>query len=95
MPEWSIGTVSKTVVPVRVPRVRIPLFPPIDTKEKPVNYYRLLFYIGNKALSSSHISEYLIFKKTNSKRYYSHKDLLIKEHFKITLKMFPNLKIFD
>ena len=27
MPEWSIGTVSKTVVPLRVPRVRIPLFP--------------------------------------------------------------------
>lgn len=29
MPEWSIGTVSKTVVPVWVPRVRIPLFPQI------------------------------------------------------------------
>ena len=27
MPEWSIGTVSKTVVPLRVPRVRIPVFP--------------------------------------------------------------------
>ena len=27
MPEWTIGTVSKTVVPLRVPRVRIPLFP--------------------------------------------------------------------
>ena len=27
MPEWSIGTVSKTVVPLRVPRVRIPLSP--------------------------------------------------------------------
>ena len=27
MPEWSIGTVSKTVVRVTVPRVRIPLFP--------------------------------------------------------------------
>ena len=27
MPEWSIGTVSKTVVSFRVPRVRIPLFP--------------------------------------------------------------------
>ncbi len=29
MPEWPIGTVSKTVVPLRVPRVRIPLFPQI------------------------------------------------------------------
>ena len=29
VPEWSIGTVSKTVVPLRVPRVRIPLSPPI------------------------------------------------------------------
>ncbi len=27
MPEWSIGAVSKTVVPLRVPRVRIPVFP--------------------------------------------------------------------
>ncbi len=27
MPEWSIGAVSKTVVPVWVPRVRIPLSP--------------------------------------------------------------------
>ncbi len=27
MPEWSIGAVSKTVVPLRVPRVRIPAFP--------------------------------------------------------------------
>ena len=30
MPEWSIGTVSKTVVPLRVPRVRIPVFPQIN-----------------------------------------------------------------
>ena len=28
MPEWSIGTVSKTVVLLWVPRVRIPVFPP-------------------------------------------------------------------
>ncbi len=27
MPEWSIGAVSKTVVPLREPRVRIPVFP--------------------------------------------------------------------
>ena len=33
MPERSIGTVSKTVVPLRVPRVRIPVFPqPTDHK---------------------------------------------------------------
>lgn len=30
MPERSIGTVSKTVVPLRVPRVRIPVFPQIS-----------------------------------------------------------------
>ncbi len=36
MPEWSIGTVSKTVVPLRVPRVRIPVFPqPNRTKISP------------------------------------------------------------
>ena len=29
MPEWSNGAVSKTVVPARVPRVRIPLSPPL------------------------------------------------------------------
>ena len=28
MPEWSIGTVSKTVVQAIVPRVRIPVSPP-------------------------------------------------------------------
>ena len=28
MPEWSIGAVSKTVVPLRAPGVRIPLSPP-------------------------------------------------------------------
>ena len=28
VPEWSIGAVSKTVVPLRVPRVRIPPSPP-------------------------------------------------------------------
>ncbi len=27
MPEWSIGAVSKTVVPLREPRVRIPVLP--------------------------------------------------------------------
>ena len=27
MPEWSIGAVSKTVVPLQVPRVRIPVSP--------------------------------------------------------------------
>ena len=33
VPEWSIGAVSKTVVPLRVPRVRIPVFPqPADHK---------------------------------------------------------------
>ena len=29
VPEWSNGAVSKTVVPLRVPRVRIPLSPPL------------------------------------------------------------------
>ena len=33
MPEWTIGTVSKTVVPLRVPRVRIPVFPQIKSCE--------------------------------------------------------------
>lgn len=33
MPEWSIGAVSKTVVPLREPRVRIPVLPqPADHK---------------------------------------------------------------
>ena len=32
MPEWSIGTVSKTVVLLRVPRVRIPLSPLLTLK---------------------------------------------------------------
>ena len=29
LPEWLIGTVSKTVVSLRVPRVRIPDSPPL------------------------------------------------------------------
>ena len=33
MPEWSIGTVSKTVVPLWVPRVRIPVFPLNDENQ--------------------------------------------------------------
>ena len=33
MPEWSNGAVSKTVVPVMVPRVRIPVCPPFDIKK--------------------------------------------------------------
>ena len=34
VPEWSNGAVSKTVVPVRVPRVRIPVSPPNNEREK-------------------------------------------------------------
>ncbi len=34
MPEWSIGAVSKTVVPLREPRVRIPVLPQ-KTRMKP------------------------------------------------------------
>ncbi len=34
MPEWSIGTVSKTVVRVTVPRVRIPVFPLIFSQRQ-------------------------------------------------------------
>ena len=33
VPEWSIGTVSKTVVPSRVPWVRIPPSPPLSCSE--------------------------------------------------------------
>ena len=33
VPEWSNGAVSKTVVPLRVPRVRIPLSPPLSCSE--------------------------------------------------------------
>ena len=43
MPEWSIGTVSKTVVPLRVPRVRIPLFP---QQTEPISYRDWLFFLG-------------------------------------------------
>ena len=34
MPEWPIGTVSKTVVRVTVPRVRIPLFPQAKSRSR-------------------------------------------------------------
>ena len=50
MPEWSIGTVSKTVVPLRVPRVRIPVFPQIK-QLKPLqikSLRRFQFYAHTK-----------------------------------------------
>lgn len=48
MPEWSIGTVSKTVVPVWVPRVRIPLFPQ-TTNPKPLQVHNLQrFFVYKK-----------------------------------------------
>ena len=40
MPEWSIGAVSKTVVPLRVPGVRIPLSP-----QKPVPFKAKLAFL--------------------------------------------------
>ncbi len=43
MPEWSIGTVSKTVVRVTVPRVRIPLFPLIRCKSASYAIYTLYY----------------------------------------------------
>jgi hypothetical protein len=50
MPEWSIGAVSKTVVPSRVPRVRIPVSPPIRNakKSKPlkINTFQWFFVCG-------------------------------------------------
>ena len=48
MPEWPNGTVSKTVVRVTVPRVRIPLFP-LEEKQKKecksFNLHSFLFQI--------------------------------------------------
>ncbi len=46
MPEWSIGTVSKTVVPLRVPRVRIPVFP----QRKPLNLSGFRAYVRDENL---------------------------------------------
>ena len=48
MPEWSNGTVSKTVVPFRVPRVRIPVFPLSDESQLILHNTGLLaFIVGN------------------------------------------------
>jgi hypothetical protein len=38
VPEWSIGAVSKTVVPSRGPRVRIPVSPPFNFRTE-INYH--------------------------------------------------------
>jgi hypothetical protein len=40
VPEWSIGTVSKTVVPLRVPWVRIPPSPPFTAVCRPFSACR-------------------------------------------------------
>ena len=44
MPEWSIGAVSKTVVPLREPRVRIPVLPQ-KTRMKPAAGQRVSFVL--------------------------------------------------
>ena len=44
MPEWSIGAVSKTVVPLREPRVRIPVFPQ-KIRMKPAAGQRVSFVL--------------------------------------------------
>ena len=41
MPEWPNGTVSKTVVRVTVPRVRIPLFPQEEKQKKECKSFNL------------------------------------------------------
>ena len=38
MPEWPNGTDSKSVVPSPVPRVRIPISPPLLNKTKPLKW---------------------------------------------------------
>ena len=53
MPEWSNGAVSKTVVPLRVPRVRIPLSPPLASTThllKGFHYWR--FAVERKPTTS-------------------------------------------
>ncbi len=42
MPEWSIGAVSKTVDPLRGPRVRIPVSPPEKAEHKVVSAFFIL-----------------------------------------------------
>ncbi len=44
MPEWSIGAVSKTVVPLREPRVRIPVLPQ-KIRMKPAAGQRVSFVL--------------------------------------------------
>ena len=45
MPEWSIGAVSKTVVPLRVPRVRIPVSP-LTSKAKNHKPLKIKYFSG-------------------------------------------------
>ena len=75
MPEWSIGTVSKTVVPLRVPRVRIPLFPQMKSVTFCIiqcyafnilnmhnictRYYNPIYSFSSKVTSIPTISQYL------------------------------------
>jgi hypothetical protein len=43
VPEWSNGADSKSVVPARVPRVRIPVSPPLTQ-------YAWFYWVSNSAL---------------------------------------------
>lgn len=55
MPERSIGTVSKTVVPLRVPRVRIPVFPLITTTNPlQIKLLRLILFLTHTKIHTNY-----------------------------------------
>lgn len=55
MPEWPNGTDSKSVVPSPVPRVRIPISPPLQK-----NLCKSISYEGSKtAICSSSLQQFL------------------------------------
>ncbi len=59
MPEWSNGAVSKTVVRVNVPRVRIPVCPPnTDVRYIHINHQGSVIGIANASGSSILINKY-------------------------------------
>lgn len=97
MPEWSNGTVSKTVVPFRVPRVRIPVFPQTSLK---ISHLQMS---GGKIKGDAlilgrfffHLHEYLNFKiDLSSIKYYEYGYSMKKnQSFRLPIDLIERLKL--
>ena len=57
MPEWLNGAVSKTVEPVKVPRVRIPFSPPFFIN---MDFLFYMFLLGRVKICNAFLKQYIV-----------------------------------